>query len=201
MHAFKTDTHTLLKSQFHGADHHGEGMRDAMKGWIAHPKVDVLVAKEAQTGRLVGSIAWGRRGFEGDVDLPMDTAAEIQPREGPKKIGELEEFSNAGMMSWALKLMPEGSRCRYIIFLTVDPAYQGRGVGKQLMQWGTDKADSEGTYCWVSSSMGGVGAFEKHGFRQVGKIEANLDEYSEGESGQPRTVPAMDFGVTTFGIF
>ena len=179
--AFKTDTHTQLKALFDGENAHEEGWKEAMKSWIPHPKVDVIVAREVESGRLVGHVAWVRRGFQGDVDYPLDDPVELEVQDGPKTIADLKNFSSNGMTSWVKKLMPEGTRCRFMTGINVDPAYQGRGVGSRLMQWGTDKADSEGIFCWVSSSMGGKSAFEKQGFREVGRVEANLDEYAEGK--------------------
>lgn len=93
---------------------------------------------------------------------------------------ELEELNNSNIESWSERLMPPGTKCRFIVGITVVPEYQGKGVGKALMKWGTEQADSDGVFCWVSSSMVGTKAFQKSGFNEVGRLEATLDEFSEG---------------------
>ncbi|KAH8882958.1 acetyltransferase [Thozetella sp. PMI_491] len=179
--AFKTDTHTQLKALFDGPNAQADGKGGALKAWLNHPKIDILVAKDVDAGRMLGWIAWCRRGYEGDVDLPMDPPADLPPADTPKTIALLKERSNHAVVKWSIDFMPEGCRCRFIISLVVDPSYQGMGIGSQLMKWGTEKADKEGVYCWVSSSMGAKAAYEKAGFRVVGKEEEVLDDYAEGK--------------------
>lgn len=38
--------------------------------------------------------------------------------------------------------------------LAVDPDYHRRGVGKALVQWGVDKAISEGLECHLDATVG-----------------------------------------------
>lgn len=199
--AFQSDTHTQLKAQFHGAKAFEEGMAEGIREWLLSPKVDLLYAKDASTGEKVGWVAWTRRGFAGDKDVAYSDLPEepesnpVRGSEASKTIGDLEAMTNASMMSWSRKLMPNGCQCRVIIAINVHPRYQSKGVGSKLIEWGTSKADQEpGTYCWVSSSMGGVRAFEKHGFQEVGRLEADLDEYSEGR-GKPIGAGTEKWGV------
>ncbi|GKT63850.1 GNAT family acetyltransferase [Colletotrichum tofieldiae] len=186
--AFQTDTHTQLKAAFHGADNFAEGMKQALGAWVDHPKVDVVVAEDSERGRLVGWAGWVRRGFAGDTDLPLDGPSEEPTAEthlaGKEKrtIKDLEDLTNASMGYWVQRFMPEGSRCRFLCSYVVHPEFQSRGVGSRLMKWGTDKADAEpGVYCWVQSSMGGKTAFERQGFREIGRLEAALDDFAEGK--------------------
>lgn len=48
--------------------------------------------------------------------------------------------------------------------LSIDPAYQRRGVGDALVKWGTAKADSLGVEAIVESSVFGKGLYEKNGY-------------------------------------
>ncbi|KAH6679671.1 acyl-CoA N-acyltransferase [Halenospora varia] len=51
------------------------------------------------------------------------------------------------------------------------PEYQGRGLGKQLLKWGTDRADREGVECYLDASEKGKGLYERYGRFEV-RIEA-----------------------------
>ncbi|OLN87614.1 hypothetical protein CCHL11_05648 [Colletotrichum chlorophyti] len=180
--AFLADSHTQLKAQFHGPSSFADGMRDALSAWIVHPKVDVVVA-EADSAP-VGWIGWVRRGFPHDTDLPLSGPSQEPLVAGVtgRTIADLENLTNQSMEYWVLRFMPEGCRCRFICSFVVHPDFQSRGVGSRLLKWGTEKADREpGVYCWVQSSMGGQPAFERQGFREVGRLEANLDDFSEGK--------------------
>jgi GNAT superfamily N-acetyltransferase len=179
--SFEADTHTQLQSHFKAAgDSDSDGTKESLTSYLTHPKVDLLVARDVSSGRPVGSIAWARRGYQGDVDYPLDEPSDRETKEGPKTMADLSSLTDHAMDQFMSQMMPQGSRCRYIVGINVDPAYQGKGVGSRLIQWGTDKADSERVRCWVSSSMGGHLAFQKQGFREISRVEANLDDYAEG---------------------
>ncbi|GKT39825.1 uncharacterized protein ColSpa_00006 [Colletotrichum spaethianum] len=186
--AFLMDAHTQLKAAFRGADNFTEGMKQALEIWVDHPKVDVVVAEDKKSGRLVGWVGWIRRGFVGDTDLPLDGPSEEPTAEthfaarGKRTIQDLEDLTNASMDYWVKRFTPKGSKCRSLCSYVVHPDFQSRGVGSRLMKWGTDKADAEpGVYCSVQSSMGGQAAFERQGFQEVGRLEADLDDFAEGK--------------------
>ncbi|KAJ3938974.1 uncharacterized protein N0V96_011086 [Colletotrichum fioriniae] len=182
---------TTLKASIRGDDDFPKGMQDALKAWIAHPKVDVIVAEDATSGGPVGWVGWVRRGFAGDTDLPLDGPDEeprpetfftdSEQKQNQRTIDDLGALTNASMNYWVKRFMPEGCKCRFLCTYVVHPDHQSRGIGSALMKWGTDKADREpGVYCWVQSSMGGQKAFERQGFREMGRLEAELDEFAGG---------------------
>ncbi|KAK1974229.1 acetyltransferase [Colletotrichum cereale] len=191
--AFRTDAHTQLKAAFRGAGDFAEGMAQALASWVDHPKVDVVVAEHPPgSGTPIGWAGWSRRGFAGDTDLPLDDCPSEEPTAeaclsgrttGTGTVEELGGLTDASMEYWVGRLMPEGARCRYLCSYVVHPDFQSRGVGSRLMRWGTDRADAEpGVYCWAQSSMGGEAAFERQGFREAGRLEADLDAFAEGKT-------------------
>lgn len=52
----------------------------------------------------------------------------------------------------------------YLECLAVHPEFQGRGVGKELVQWGLEKAQAEGVCASVVSTLGKEGFYTKCGF-------------------------------------
>jgi len=100
---------------------------------------------------------------------------EEEPSEGVKRLTTL---TSNDMNDTMKDLMPEGTRCMFIASFTVDPKYQRRGVGRALLKWGTDFADSKGLWIWVHSSQGAVPAYEAGGFVPFRSLEFDLDEYA-----------------------
>ncbi|KAI1317113.1 hypothetical protein EDD11_009000 [Mortierella claussenii] len=171
------------------------------------------------SGKVLGSISWVRTGYPQDeppktesdgkddvkdkdaksrLALASETTAlppapaPVQPADPntPLTIVELGQTTNNAMTHFVDHLMPPGAQCRFICGLNVAPAYQSQGIGSALMKWGTDKADQEGVYSWVSSSMDGTPAYEKAGFREVGKLELKLDDYAQGVKRKVRSEDA-----------
>ncbi|KAG0295347.1 hypothetical protein BGZ98_001428 [Dissophora globulifera] len=194
---FKTDTHTLMKDVWKGNDHHRDRVKEDVQDQLANPRIDVLVARKGAdgTGEVIGSIYWARRCYpendDGSAPAQRDTSkATVLPPHpppvlpaspsSPLTVKELEETTGNAMNHYVSHLMPPGVKCRIIIGLGVAPEYQGQGVGSALMKWGTDKADEEGVYTWVSSSMDGHQAYAKAGYIEVGRLELRLDDYAQG---------------------
>jgi predicted N-acetyltransferase YhbS len=65
-----------------------------------------------------------------------------------------------------------------LVTISVLSAYQGKGIGSGLIRWGTSIADKEGVYSWVHTSDNGRLAFQKMGFREVRKLEVELDDFA-----------------------
>lgn len=59
--------------------------------------------------------------------------------------------------------------------LAVDPAYQRRGIGRKLMEWGMERAKEEGVPITLTSTPAGQRLYQKLGFR-----EAQLDDIGNG---------------------
>ncbi|KAG6994408.1 hypothetical protein FOFC_11950 [Fusarium oxysporum] len=55
-----------------------------------------------------------------------------------------------------------------IMDIAVDPRYQGRGVARELVKWGMNKAAEEGVPIELSATPAGSGLYEKLGFKKIG---------------------------------
>jgi ribosomal protein S18 acetylase RimI-like enzyme len=61
----------------------------------------------------------------------------------------------------------------YLPLIGVDPAYQGKGYGSALLRATTDRFDREGAVAYLeSSNPRNIPLYERHGFEQVGRIQA-----------------------------
>lgn len=195
--SMETDKHTLLKAAHptNPYDHAG-GMSGAFEYWSSLPKnnVDFVKAVDRETGQILGFVCWGSRlemaqpkaqhqseegQSESKVEKPSITVSEDYTKTedpAPDSLAQLEELTSSHLADYQNKVMPPGARCLYIITIAVHPKHQGRGVGKALLKHGTDRADSEGVFCWVHASEAGAATFRQCGFEVDETLEIDLDE-------------------------
>jgi hypothetical protein len=188
--SFKKDTNTQLKLVGKDPNSQADGMAGGIRQWLCYPdRISVLKAVDNSTGTIMGWTGWGCRGYEASPAQPTpETVKEERPQvqdteeNKPKTIEDpverLEALTNADMTRWMAKIMPPGTKCRYLHSCVVHPSYQSRGVGLALIRWGTEKADKDGVFCWVHSSDGGQFAFQKAGFEEIERLEVDLDEFA-----------------------
>ncbi|OAQ96533.1 hypothetical protein LLEC1_03085 [Akanthomyces lecanii] len=127
-------------------------------------------------------------------------AAERKAKEELKEetdpIRRLVALTDADMQAWMAEVMPAGTRCLFIIGLTVSPKYQGRGVGSALLRWGTRICDDNGVFAWVHSSDPAWGMYQKSGFEVIRSLDVDLDEYAPCEP--PGEGPGAKWGHYVF---
>ncbi|CAJ2513129.1 Uu.00g012480.m01.CDS01 [Anthostomella pinea] len=204
-----TNTQLKAAAQPPGAFEAGmAGMAGGLRQWIQTPeRCAVLKAVNDRNNTIVGSVQWGFRGVpvgrthvaEVLTGPANDVVADEEVLDGgehsrlsPEKqqiqteptarIKALETMTSAHLAAFQRRIMPDdnNTQCMYIGGVTVDPAYQAQGVGTQLVRWGTEQADRAGVFCWVCSSEGGWGMFERLGFREVERLTVGLDEWAVG---------------------
>ncbi|KAE9989460.1 hypothetical protein Vi05172_g2941 [Venturia inaequalis] len=200
--AFANDTNTQLKLVGKDPNSQADGMAMGIRQWLNYPdRITLLKAVETSTGAMMGWVGWARRGF-GDQTVPsipkdeeentttttttttakaIESQLELEP--GEKKMdnaAKLEDMSDLDMNRWISKIMPPGTRCRYLTSCLVHPSYQGRSVGTALIHWGVEKADEDGVFCWVHSSDGAEGFYERCGFEEVERFVVDLDGFADG---------------------
>lgn len=59
----------------------------------------------------------------------------------------------------------------FLTTLAVDPKFQRRGIGQQLVQWGMEQALHENVPLGLEASAKGIGLYERLGFRTVNTTE------------------------------
>ena len=92
----------------------------------------------------------------------------------------LENLTGEDVNRWMKELMPPGTKCMFVVSLTVAPEWQGQGIGSAFLKWGAENADKAGVFCWVHSSEAAWTTYAKAGFKVVGALDVDLDEYAIG---------------------
>lgn len=115
------------------------------------------------------------------VEKPKEEIKPVEdepPKEETDPIKRLVALTNGDMNAWMSKVMPPGTKCLFIIGLTVAPKFQGRGVGSALLRWGTRICDENNVFAWVHSSDPAWGMYQKSGFEVIRSLDVDLDEYA-----------------------
>ncbi|KAF8866751.1 hypothetical protein BDZ45DRAFT_768523 [Acephala macrosclerotiorum] len=209
---FLSDKHTRLKALCSGYNH-GEVMTGALESWTSRPRETCAVIKAVTTeGEIVGWACWAFTGFEWNGQSPAmghNPAQKVKAKkqeEGERKaattiapstqlppppsisttgakIQQLGQLSGGAMSHYSSLLTPPDSKCCILVAINLLPSYQSLGIGSRLISFGTSIADQEGIYSWVSNSDKGYRAFEKAGYKEVGRLELCLDDFAEDEEG------------------
>ncbi|ROW16782.1 hypothetical protein VPNG_01492 [Cytospora leucostoma] len=187
---------------------HGSGMAGAFEYWLSLPpnRLQVTKAVDNQTGDVLGVVAWGLRLDQPDLQPARHEETQGSPAAGgndttsqgsAKKpviciskdyaktsppdmdpLAQLEQITSSHLADYQKRVMPEGTRCMYVVSITVHPKHQGRGVGSALVRKGTQRADAEGVLCWVHSSEHAAPLFRKCGFEVDDILELDLDAWA-----------------------
>ncbi|KAI1660208.1 acyl-CoA N-acyltransferase [Daldinia decipiens] len=72
-------------------------------------------------------------------------------------------------------------RCVYLSLLHTDPKHQGRGAGSTLTKWGIEEAKRLGLVVYLESSSAAHSLYEKHGFRDIEVLTADLSKWGATE--------------------
>lgn len=77
-----------------------------------------------------------------------------------------------GLMEGMARYHPE-EPCWYLAVLGMDQAYQGRGLGAQLMKYALAKVDALGLPAYLESSNPlNMSLYKRHGFEEMGSIQS-----------------------------
>lgn len=181
--AFRDDIHTNLKTFNLPPQESGNGSH--MTDWFGLPNATVLKAVSTADNTILGWVCWANRGYFPRPVQPEKTAGRFSEETDPEalkktKVQELEDIEEAHFVQFMTDIMPPGTKCWYMGGCNVDPKYQGMGVGKALISFGTGKAEEDGVFAWVHSSEMSFKAYEACGFEIVRTLPVDLDAYAEG---------------------
>ena len=152
--------------------------------WLSAPQAHVIKAISPTTGEILGSVCWVQRGYHPRPPQPEQTRGRLTSgsSEQKTKVQQLEDLTDAHFAQFMSDIMPEGTKCWFIASLIVAPKFQGMGVGRALMGWGTERAEEDGVFAWVHASEGSWKSYEACGFEVVRTLRLGLDDFAEGEA-------------------
>ena len=84
-------------------------------------------------------------------------------KDPPRVFGEL---LRRDIVEWEDKHM-KGRKYMVLQALFTDPHCQGQGIGSTLVQWGIEKAETEGIACWLHASPVAYSLYRRAGFKRL----------------------------------
>lgn len=204
--AFVDDRQTQMKNLGKEPYDMNKMTLESLPSMLHNPRCIAIKVVDKDSGNIMGVCNWGFRGFKPEempkmegkplpLEKPEETKADPEEKKeqgatdgnGKERLDKEEEAdpitrlqarTGADLEAWMEEVMSEGTRCLFVIGLSVSPKYQGRGVGSALLRWGTDICDDQGAFAWVHSSEPAWPMYEKCGFRTVRSLDIDLDEYA-----------------------
>lgn len=153
---------------------------------------NIVFLKADLDGRMAGFAIWRQMSaVEGHGEAPVNEEQRLKDMQSKYPDNETESRYVSQLMSSlqrqrnALAQQKATSDQPAVFVLdicVVDPAFQGKGVAKKLVQWGVDEAKRRGDLELITeaSSMG-RGVYQKFGFAQEGpEIAYDVDEEFKG---------------------
>ncbi|KAK8110131.1 uncharacterized protein PG998_006588 [Apiospora kogelbergensis] len=67
----------------------------------------------------------------------------------------------------------------YLELLAVRKSYHGKGLGKQLLNWGLERADQDGVEAYLQASPAGAPLYRKCGFEDIESYHVSKVDYTE----------------------
>ncbi len=151
---------------------------DQLTRWFwadANTYLDSGPGFDAFGGRSIDSgTAYVTKGYEG-VALWMPPGVESDEE---RMISQLEatvpeeKLEDVFGVFEAMESYHPEEPCWYLPIIAVDPFYQGKGYGSQLMKHALSRVDEDGLPAYLeSSNPRNISLYERHGFESMGQIQ------------------------------
>lgn len=109
-------------------------------------------------------------------DAPVGTDLPAWPEGADQAIGN-HFFGN--LVGRHAKIM-KGRRHWYLEIICTSPQYQGKGAAGQLLRWGIERSDEDGTETYLEASPDGLPIYQRFGFEEVDRLVVELEGKGEG---------------------
>jgi ribosomal protein S18 acetylase RimI-like enzyme len=118
-----------------------------------------------QVADFAGAALWVPPGHDDD-DIDENVSNLLAQAVAPERLEEV------GSVLGAMQSYHPDTPCWYLPLIGVDPHYQGKGLGAQLMKYALARCDEQGLPAYLeSSNPANISLYERHGFEVIGRIQ------------------------------
>lgn len=146
-------------------------LQNHVRSWREDPACVYLKAV-AETGEIVGMGVWY---FYTDPSLSRNPWTKI--RLPPRANQALCDHYFGALVKAREDTFPSDEPYALMANLVVSPAWQRKGVGKLLLEWGLKVADDKGLKCWIDASPQGLGLYKQCGWQEAKVLEFDLSSW------------------------
>ena len=79
----------------------------------------------------------------------------------------------------------------YLELIVTRPEWQGKGAAGKLIRWGLERADEEGSVCYLEASPDGKPVYERFGWRERERLVVDLEGRDPCGTGEKEFVEVM----------
>jgi len=171
IHLTAMDANPLLHAQFPTP----ESLRAAKQflteftdSQLTNATSGVLVARDNETGTIVGFAKWESPFHREDVKLESGDLQEVQ--------GCRREFLDryVALAEEAMARSFGNKACYRLSFVCTDPEYQGLGAGYQLTRRVLDMAAADKLPVYLESTEIAISMYQRFGFREIDSFEMEI---------------------------
>ncbi|KAL4781372.1 acyl-CoA N-acyltransferase [Aspergillus varians] len=158
---------------------------------MVHPRTHVVVAVDADSGAVLGCARWVLHTTKAATPLSEAAAAEARAELA------LPEGANRDIYDGFFAILKERGEAYLreddivLEFIAILPEFQGRGIAKALLRWGTDQADQQQRRVYLEATTAGFPVYVKAGWAALERVEIDYARWG-GEGMQALTLMARD---------
>ncbi|KAF2673190.1 hypothetical protein BT63DRAFT_410226 [Microthyrium microscopicum] len=142
---------------------------------LGSPATRAFKAVDSETGKIVAASVW-KRYPEGRSNEEFLAELDSTSNFAPEQNVEAWKAVSAHLLQLRMNII--GARPHlFLSGLIVDPEYQGKGIGKLLMQWGVEEADRYGLFGYIESSEAGKPLYAKYGFKDLCAVDFDITRW------------------------
>ncbi len=169
------------------------------------PTCHIMLVKEALSGEVASFAVWhfypprsrddiDREMLMENFPLPNDANKELGNRlihNSTRKRHEVVAAAIRSQRPYACEFrsshtmtanpLPDTDHPVDLAAVGTNPKYQRQGAASLLLRWGLERADDHGLATYVEGTSAARRLYEKHGFKEVAKLQLELSPWKEGD--------------------
>ena len=149
-------------------------MRERVSSFV-DSQCPCFLVQDTSTSTIIGAVKWRLVGHpqpDGTVSHITATELDEELKQPPKWLETDQDMWDAfyGILNGTTREVMDTKPYWILDLLVVDPEHERRGAGSLMVNWGCEKADSQGVVAYVEASPEGTPMYAKLGYETVKSV-------------------------------